>query len=201
MRKGMQILVKTLTGTTIALQVEGSDTIKKLKKQIQDEEGPPVSQQRLVFAGWPVEDDRTLAELDDIQFGPAVNRPKLELRLELSRSDPDVSVQLEAERVQREASGEDGTQSGGNSNREEPDPEPEQSRHKNAKAKGKNEKRRRLPSLAVEHEQVLEREKRETKVHALASADKPLPSGTRIAVVGHGIGSYVSCVERWMGAI
>jgi hypothetical protein len=57
-----------------------------------------------------------------------------------------------------------------------------------------------MHSLAVEHEEREKREKREAEIHALASADKPLPVGTRIAVVGYGIGSYATCVERWVGA-
>ena len=58
----MQIFVKTLTGRTVSLIVEEEESIKVVKEKLKEKEGVPVDEQRLIYGGQELKNDRTLKD-------------------------------------------------------------------------------------------------------------------------------------------
>ena len=64
MRGGMQVFVKTLTGKTISVDVEPDESVESLKAKIQEKEGVPPDQQRIIFGGKQLDGLKSLSDYD-----------------------------------------------------------------------------------------------------------------------------------------
>ncbi|CAD6184844.1 unnamed protein product [Caenorhabditis auriculariae] len=58
----MLIKVKTLTGKEIELDIEPNDRVERIKEKVEEKEGIPPPQQRLIFAGKQMNDDKTATD-------------------------------------------------------------------------------------------------------------------------------------------
>jgi ubiquitin len=88
LRGGMQLFVKTLTGKTVSVDVDPGDSIETLKHKIQEKEGIPPDQQRIIFGGkqlqggektlgdFDLEDGSTLHLVLRLRGGPAQRRQR-----------------------------------------------------------------------------------------------------------------------------
>ncbi|KEP63307.1 UNVERIFIED_CONTAM: ubiquitin family protein [Hammondia hammondi] len=64
-RGGFNLQVKTMSGKTVVLDnVQGSDSILEIKRRVEQREGIPVDQQRLVFNGKQLENGKTVQDYD-----------------------------------------------------------------------------------------------------------------------------------------
>lgn len=63
-RGGMQVFVKTLTGKTISVDVEPDESVESLKAKIQEKEGVPIDQQRIIFDGKQLDSLKSLSDYD-----------------------------------------------------------------------------------------------------------------------------------------
>lgn len=58
----MQIFIKTLTGRTITIIVDPTDTVRNVKQKIKDKDDVPVDEQRLLYAGKELRDEDKLTD-------------------------------------------------------------------------------------------------------------------------------------------
>lgn len=73
MNKNMQIKIKTLTGKEVDLNVEPSDTIRKIKEKVEEKEGIHPDQQRLIFNGKAMPDTKLVSDFKDLKGGSIVH--------------------------------------------------------------------------------------------------------------------------------
>ncbi|KIY97528.1 NEDD8-like protein RUB1 [Monoraphidium neglectum] len=95
----MMIKVKTLTGKEIEIDIEPSDTIERIKERVEEKEGIPPVQQRLIFAGKQMNDEKQAKDYN-IEGGSVLHLalPLEEEHKALAEVDQDLTKEMEAER-------------------------------------------------------------------------------------------------------
>ena len=81
--KPFDVYIKTMSGKTIMLMVTPSDTIMQLKKKIQDKEGVGTSEQRILYSGKQLEDERTLGDYNIRKMEPFIYLTILSQRIHI----------------------------------------------------------------------------------------------------------------------
>jgi len=90
----LQIYIKTLSGKTIPLSAQPTDTIAALKQKIMDNEGIPTDQQRILFACHQLDDNLTLRDYDLESQATFYVVPPLHVRRQLSECGATDEVQI-----------------------------------------------------------------------------------------------------------
>ena len=94
----LTILVRTLLGKTIALHINSGDSVRSVKRQIQEKEGYPPDQINLVFGGREMDDDATLTQYSVQQDSTLLVsfRTKNPLRLTVTVQSKDESINVDS---------------------------------------------------------------------------------------------------------
>jgi len=94
------IKVKTLTGKEVELDVEVSDTIVRIKERMEEKEGIPPIQQRLIFGGKQMHDEKTAKDYN-IEGGILKRETRRETRRETTRRERENQISVKQKRAEK----------------------------------------------------------------------------------------------------